>query len=230
MNIAVILAGGSGSRMRNDTPKQFLEIAGKQVIQYSIEAFQNCPLIDEICVVTRPDYQQAVEELVRRNGYTKVKQILRGGKERYHSTLSAINAYPDDDTNLLFHDAVRPAITQQAIIDCINALKQYNAVCVATTTTDTIFNINADNCITAIPNRNTLRNAQTPQCFKRGLIRRAYEMALQDPDFQTTDDCGTIIRYIPDEPIFIVEGGHTNIKLTYPEDLILIKHILASGQ
>ena len=225
-NVAVILAGGSGVRLGSTTPKQFLEIAGKQVIQYSIEAFHNCPLIDEICIVTRPDYRQAVEALVQQNAYNKVRHILHGGKERYHSSLAAINAYPDDDVNLLFHDAVRPAVPEQAIIDCIHALERYNAVCVATTTTDTIFQINADNCIAAVPDRNILRNAQTPQCFKRGLIRRAYDIALQDPHFQTTDDCGTVLRYLPNEPIFLVEGAHTNIKLTYPEDLILLEQIL----
>lgn len=222
MNIAVILAGGSGTRLGNDTPKQFLKVAGKQVIEHTIDVFENCALIDEICIVSKPDYVTEVEELVVKNLYKKVKKILNGGKERYDSSLAAINAYTDDDANLLFHDAVRPLVNESIIKDCIEALKQYNAVDVAAKTTDTIISVDANECIDFIPNRAYLRNGQTPQCFKRGTIRRAYELALADPNFVTTDDCGTVRRYMPEEPIFVVAGENSNMKLTYLEDLFLL--------
>lgn len=222
-NIAVILAGGSGSRLGNDIPKQFLKVAGKQIIEHSIDVFEHCAEINEICIVCRPDYISHVEELVIKNQYQKVKKILHGGKERYDSTLAAIHAYTDDDTNLLFHDAVRPLVNERIIHDCIEALKHYNAVDVAAKTTDTIISVDANECIDFIPNRAFLRNSQTPQCFKRGVIRRAYELALADPNFVTTDDCGTVRRYLPNEPIYVVAGENTNVKLTYPEDLFLLE-------
>ena len=222
MNIAVILAGGSGSRLGNDIPKQFLKVAGKQVIEHSIDVFENCTEIDEICIVSKPDYIANVEELVLKNRYKKVKKILQGGKERYDSSLAAIHAYTDDDTNLLFHDAVRPLVNNRIIHDCIEALQHYNAVDVATKTTDTIISVDDKECIDFIPNRAFLRNSQTPQCFKRGVIRRAYEIALADPNFVTTDDCGTVRRYLPDEPIYVVAGENYNMKLTYQEDLFLL--------
>ena len=222
MNIAVILAGGSGSRLGNDVPKQFMKVAGKQVIEHTIDVFENCRQIDEICIVSKPDYVENVEELVVKNLYKKVKKILNGGKERYDSSLAAINAYTDDNTNLLFHDAVRPLINERIVNDCIAALEKYNAVDVAVKTTDTIISVDANECIDFIPNRAQLRNGQTPQCFKRGTIKRAYEIALADPNFVTTDDCGTVRRYLPEEPIFVVAGENSNMKLTYLEDLFLL--------
>ncbi|MBQ9705695.1 MAG: SDR family NAD(P)-dependent oxidoreductase, partial [Paludibacteraceae bacterium] len=222
MNIAVILAGGSGSRLGNETPKQFLKVAGKQVIEHTIDVFERCQLIDAVCIVSRPDYINEVEAIVVRNKYKKVQKILQGGKERYHSSLAAINAYTDDSINLLFHDAVRPLVSERIIRDCIEALKTYNAVDVAAATTDTIISVDDKGCIDYIPNRTLLRNGQTPQCFKRGTIRRAYELALADPAFTTTDDCGTVRRYLPDEPIYVVAGENSNMKLTYIEDLFLL--------
>lgn len=226
MNIAVILAGGSGTRLGNDKPKQFLEVAGKQVIEHTIEAFEACNEIDEICIVSRADYVSDVENLVVKNQYPKVKKILSGGKERYDSSLAAINAYTDDDTNLLFHDAVRPLVTKRIIHDCIEALKTYNAVDVAVKTTDTIIEVDDENCIKHIPNRDVLRNVQTPQGFKRETIHRAYKLALADPEFHTTDDCGVVRRYLPEEKIYIVDGENSNMKLTYIEDLFLIDKLL----
>ena len=222
MNIAVILAGGSGTRMGNDVPKQFMKVAGKQVIEHTIDVFENCPIIDEICIVSKVDHIQEVENLVVRNQYKKVKKILQGGKERYHSSLAAINAYTDDATNLIFHDAVRPLLSPRIIHDCIEALKQHNAVDVAVKTTDTIISVDDKECIDFIPNRNNLRNGQTPQCFKRGTIRKAYELALKDPNFVTTDDCGTVRKYLPEESVYVVVGENSNMKLTYVEDLFLL--------
>lgn len=222
MNIAVILAGGSGTRMGNNQPKQFLKVAGKQIIEHTIDAFEASKDIDEICVVSRADYVGDVEALVVRNQYKKVKRILQGGKERYDSSLAAINAYQNDEDNLLFHDAVRPLVTEKIIHDCVAALRRYNAVDVAVKTTDTIIAVDEQNCIEHIPDRQVLRNGQTPQCFKRGTIKRAYDIALQDPDFRTTDDCGVVRRYLPDEPIYVVEGANFNMKLTYVEDLFLL--------
>lgn len=222
MNIAVILAGGSGNRLGDTRPKQFLKVAGKMVIEHTIEVFENSDDIDEICIVSRRDYVSDVEELVNRNLYRKVKKVLCGGKERYDSSLSAIHAYDDDSVNLIFHDAVRPLVNDRIIHDCVLALEHYNAVDVATKTTDTIIQVSEDECIEHIPNRAMLRNGQTPQCFKLGTIRRAYQLALADPNFRTTDDCGVVRTYLPDEPIYVVEGANFNMKLTYIEDLFLL--------
>lgn len=222
MNIAVILAGGSGSRMGNNIPKQFLKIAGKQVIEHTIDVFENNKNIDEIIIVSRADYIINIENLVNSNQYQKVKKILHGGKERYHSSLAAINAGNNDDDNLIFHDAVRPLVNNRIIDDCITALDKYSAIDVAIKATDTIIQVDQNNIIESIPARSWLRNGQTPQCFKRGIIKKAYEKALKDPKFETTDDCGVVKKYLPNIPIYVVTGENYNMKLTHPEDLFLL--------
>ena len=220
-NIAVILAGGSGSRLGGELPKQFLKVAGKRIIEHTIDVFEKSVLIDEICVVIREDIKNELDSIIIANQYKKVKKVLIGGKERYHSSLAAINAYNDDD-NILFHDAVRPFVNNRIISDCIEALSQYNAIDVAIPTTDTIIAVDGENCIDSIPDRSVLRNGQTPQCFKLSVIKHAYEEALKDPNFRTTDDCGVVRKYMPNEPIYVVKGEQFNMKLTYIEDLFLL--------
>ena len=110
-NIAIILAGGTGQRLGDSIPKQFLKVAGKKVIEHTLDVFQNHPQIDEIAVVSNPNFLNEIENIAIKNNYTKLKKILQGGKERYHSSLSAINAYDGDkEINLIFHDAVRPLV------------------------------------------------------------------------------------------------------------------------
>lgn len=221
-NIAVILAGGSGARFGQDLPKQFLKVAGKKVIEHTVDVFEHNALIDEIAVVTRQEFIADLEQMVVNNHYTKVRKILIGGKERYHSSLSAINAYTDDSDNLIFHDAVRPLVNDRIINDCIAALKEYDAVDVAIPVADTIIQVDDADCINAIPTRSLLRSGQTPQCFKRGVIYKAYEIALSDPQFVTTDDCGVVRKYLPEVPVFVVKGEIFNMKITYKEDLFLV--------
>ncbi len=227
-NIAVILAGGKGVRLGNSKPKQFLKVAGKLIIEHSIAAFQNHELIDEIAVVCHKDYISTIKDIVNKNQFTKVKKFLNGGEQRSDSSLSAINAYShNNNINLIFHDAVRPLVSKKIITECIKALNKYNAVAVVIDSTDTIFEVK-DNFITTIPNRNYLKKAQTPQAFKLDTIKTAYDLALKDSSFQSTDDCGVVKKYLPDEPVFVVNGDEINIKLTYKEDLLLLEKLFQS--
>ncbi|MDR2956398.1 MAG: bifunctional cytidylyltransferase/SDR family oxidoreductase, partial [Prevotella sp.] len=210
------------SRMGEIIPKQFLKVAGKKVIEHTIDIFENHENIDEIIIVSKADYIPDIEQMVIGNQYRKVKKILQGGTERYHSSLAAINSGGQNSDNLIFHDAVRPLVSKRIIDDCIAALKTYQAIDVAIKTTDTIIQVDEKNTISTIPPRLWLRNGQTPQCFKREIIKRAYDLALGDPSFVTTDDCGVVRKYLPDTPIFVVDGDVTNMKLTYPEDLFLL--------
>ena len=222
MNIAVILAGGAGYRLGGALPKQFLKVAGRKIVEHTLSVFEHNEQIDEIAIVCNPDYIADMEQIVLNNQWMKVKKILRGGKERYHSSLAAIRAYDDDDINLIFHDAVRPLVNDRIIADCVEALRTYSAVDVAIPATDTIIEVTEQNTIKSIPNRAVLRNGQTPQCFKRGVIKHAYDLALQDPNFKTTDDCGVVLKYLPEIPVYIVKGENFNMKVTYPEDLFLV--------
>lgn len=226
MNKAIILAGGSGSRLGGNLPKQFLKVAGKTILEHSIDAFHCNPRIDEITIVSRADFVDDVRDLVRRAGYTKVRHIVAGGKERYHSSLVALSLYDNDDDRLLFHDAVRPMVTQRMIDDCIDALDTYQAVEVAVPAVDTIVRVDKDDCISEMPPRAMLRNCQTPQGFHRRTIALAFEKALKDANFIPTDDCGVVHHYLPEVRIKIINGDPTNIKVTYPDDLALAERLL----
>ena len=223
-NIAVILAGGVGSRLGYSIPKQFFKVAGKTIIEHTIDVFDNNSLIDEIAIVIHPLYIDEMESIVVHNQWKKVKKILKGGNERYMSTLSAIKAYEGcNECNMIFHDAVRPLVNNNIIKNVVEALKTYDAIDVAVPATDTIIEVDEDGkFIDKIPKRKLLRRGQTPQAFKYSIIAQAYEKALKDPDFISTDDCGTVVKYMPDVKIFVVEGEESNMKLTYKEDLFLL--------
>jgi len=226
MNIAVILAGGSGSRFGSKTPKQFLRLAGRYIIEYTIEAFEKNENIDEICIVSHNDYRDQFVEIVSRNNFKKVKKIISGGRERSDSSYSALKAYKNENCNFVFHDGVRPFITQKIIDDTIEALKEYSAVDVAIPSADTIIEVDEANIITDIPKRANLRRGQTPQAFHKDTIVKAYELFLKDdtkPPF--TDDCG-LVRYYLGEDIFVVDGDETNIKITYPADLLFAEKLI----
>lgn len=227
-NIAVILAGGKGTRFGNQIPKQFLKIHGKTVIEYSIAVFDECVGIDEIWVVVNLDYEDFVSNLAVKNEWTKVTKIIKGGSERHFSTLNAIAECTDEaDINLIFHDAARPAVTERIVCDTVEALKKYEACAVAVAPKDTVLKVSADESVVAeVPLRSSFRMAQTPQAFRLQLIREAYRRAAVDGFAGITDDCGVICRYMPEAEIHIVEGDVRNIKLTTPVDEFALKEIL----
>lgn len=221
-NIAIVLAGGVGSRLGLSTPKQFFKVAGKMVIEHTLDTFERNPHIDEIVVVSNPVYVSDVENIVLRNGWKKVKKILKGGKERYDSSLSAIHAYEGgEEVNLVFHDAVRPLVSQRIIDDVCEALKTYEAIDVTVPAVDTIIEAEGDH-IASIPDRSRLQRGQTPQAFRLSVISEAYKRAFKDPDFKVTDDCGVVVKYMPEVPVHLVEGEESNMKLTYKEDTFLL--------
>ena len=226
MIIAVLLAAGVGHRMGSELPKQFIEVAGRTILEHSIRAFSSHAGVDEIVVVSHADFIERVRTLAA--PYPKVRHIVPGGKERYDSSMAAIRLYEGmPDACLMIHDAARPLVSQRIIGDCIAALRNYDAVDVAIPTTDTIIQVDTKGRIASIPARSTLRNVQTPQCFRLSVIADAYHRGLADPDFVTTDDCGVVHRYRPDVPIWVVEGESTNIKITYPSDLALAEKVLS---
>ncbi len=228
-NIAIILAGGKGSRFGRKLPKQFAKIAGKTILEHSLDAFQKCKSINEIVIVVHPDFTEKTANILLKNQYEKLTKILLGGKERIHSSLAAIKAFQneknDDEINLIFHDAVRPFVSQSILEMLISSLNSSKAVGVAIKATDTIVEVCKHNKLLGIPNRNQLRKMQTPQAFRLQTIKKAYEKAQLDPDFEATDDCGVVFKYLPQEEIKIVEGSVENIKITYELDMFVAEKI-----
>ncbi len=224
-HIAIVLAGGSGRRMGNALPKQFLKVNERMIIEHTIDAFERSVRIDEIAVVTHPDYVEEMKGIIAANAWKKVGRVLLGGKERTDSTLSALRAYTEGDDRLLIHDGVRPLVSQEIIENVCDALMTCDAVNVVIPAVDTIIEVK-DGAMVAAPKRENLRQVQTPQGFKRAVLAQAFDRALEDPAFVATDDCGVVFKYAPDTTIKIVDGDTTNIKITYKEDLEFAKKIL----
>lgn len=198
------------------------------ILERSVWAFEAHPAIDEIAVVVHPDFLTEVSEMVSANGWRKVKHLLPGGRERYESSLAALRAYEKGpECNVLFHDAARPLVSSRMITDVVNALQNHQAVDVAVPVTDTILQTDdSGDFICAVPDRNTLRASQTPQAFRLSVIQEAYRRALASGPLATTDDCGVVLRFMPEIPIFIVPGEEANFKVTYPSDVTRLKQYL----
>jgi len=220
-NVAVILGGGVGSRVGLSIPKQLVKIAGRTILEHTLSVFQDHPMVDEIIVMMAPGHLDAVHAMVRTGSYPKVTQILEGGETRNETTQRALDAVGLEDCKVLLHDAVRPLVSARIITDCFEALDTYDAVDVAIPSADTIIEVSQENTIREIPPRSMLRRGQTPQAFRVSVIRRAYEIADQDPNFVATDDCTVVLRYLPDVPIWVVTGDDRNMKVTEPIDVYI---------
>lgn len=225
-NLAIILAGGSGSRIDGALPKQFLLLDGKTILQHAIEKFENHPHIEHIFIVIHGDYIDRTREIVRGSGYKKVVKILKGGETRQDSSRIGVTAaHPGEYENVLIHDAARPFVSKEIIDNILSALETHSAVNVAVPSPDTVIEIDADNFIKNVPDRKYLRRVQTPQAFKLDLIQKAHRLALENNITDATDDCFLILK-LNLAPIYVVEGSERNIKITYALDLQLAEILI----
>jgi 2-C-methyl-D-erythritol 4-phosphate cytidylyltransferase len=223
--VAVVLGGGTGTRFGAARPKQLLTLNGKTLVEHCVAAFAGVPGIDEILLVMPPAYHDEAKRLVG----GQVSAIIAGGATRSDSVRNALAhlgaRYDQAETGVLVHDAARPLVTRRIIADCMAALHEHDAVGTAVPTADTILAVQ-DGVIAHVPPRETLYRAQTPQCFRLETIVQAHALAAADPAFTPTDDCGVVLRYLPDVPVHIVPGSETNLKVTYPSDLAIAKALL----
>ncbi|WP_173668275.1 2-C-methyl-D-erythritol 4-phosphate cytidylyltransferase [Thermobifida fusca] len=232
---AAVLAGGVGSRMGSAHPKQLLRLAGQTILERSVAALCAAPEVDEVVVVMNAAHLAEAEKILAEGRYDKVSRIVPGGASRSESSLAALQAVDDYDDNdlLLLHDAARPLVSGRTITACVTELTEVGAVGVAVPSSDTVVQVTLDvsgrEVIAAVPDRAALRRMQTPQGFRLGVIRRAYARAFADPGFTATDDCGVVLRYLPEEPVRIVTGEESNIKVTHPSDLAVAEALLRTG-
>ena len=232
LQVAILLAGGSGQRFGADRPKQFVRIGERTVLEHSLAAFEQSPHIDAILIVSHPQHLDEVRELLPSSQHPKLLAVVAGGAERQDSTLNALRALtqitdsPLEQIRILIHDAVRPAVSQSVIERVCTALHTHQAANLVVPVTDTLLEVNDNGTTAAMPSRARYRRVQTPQGFHAATLQHAYDVALTDPNFQATDDCGVVFRYLPEVEIALVEGEQSNIKLTYPEDLHVLHHLL----
>ena len=235
LQVAILLAGGSGQRFGADRPKQFVRIGERTVLEHSLAAFEQSPHIDAILIVSHPQHLDEVRELLPSSQHPKLLAVVAGGAERQDSTLNALRALtqitdsPLEQIRILIHDAVRPAVSQSIIERVCTALHTHQAANLVVPVTDTLLEVNDNGTTAAMPSRARFRRVQTPQGFHAATLQHAYDVALTDPNFQATDDCGVVFRYLPEVKIALVEGEQRNIKLTYPEDLYVLHHLLVKS-
>jgi 2-C-methyl-D-erythritol 4-phosphate cytidylyltransferase len=227
--VAVVLGGGVGQRLGAGTPKQLLTLGGRTLVERCVAAFETAPGIDEILVVMARGYTGQVEALLA-DRYPKVTAVIDGGQARADSVRAALAAIAaggadGDDCGVLLHDAARPLVDQRIIADCVAALREHDAAGVAVPASDTMV-VTGNGVMQSMPRRETLHRCQTPQCFRLSVISRAHELAAADPGFSPTDDCGVVMRYLPDVPVHIVPGSERNLKVTYPQDLAVAEALL----
>ena len=233
--VAVVLAGGSGLRFGADVPKQLLSLDGRTLIEHCVAAFDEAPGVDEVLVVMPAAHIGEAAKLLDSGGFGKLAGIIEGGSTRPGSTRRAIAAVSarmaaegTGDCGVLLHDAARPLVGQQIIAGCVAALGGADAVGVAVPTPDTIVVVE-DGVMTRIPRRDSLLRCQTPQAFRLSVLARAHQLAQADPDFTPTDDCGVVLRYLPDVPVRVVAGSEHNLKITYPRDLAIAETLLRTA-
>ena len=218
---ALIVAGGVGSRMGKDVPKQFIEVLGKPIIAYTIDAFSQNSDVDEIVIVTLEDYIVYCKDVVDTFGFEKVKSIICGGATRQESVYRGLLEITGDF--VLIHDGARPLIKQNVINDCIETVMVKSACAVGVKVKDTLKIADTEKIIKATPDRERIFSIQTPQCFKTSDILSAHKSAM-DSSFFGTDDA-VLYERIGGE-VRIVEGDYSNIKITTPIDIAIMEAYL----
>lgn len=227
MNYAMILAGGTGSRMASATPKQFLEVGGKPIIIHTLEVFNNNPLIDEIIVVCHPEWVLKASQMIDFYIPNNSIKIVKGGTTRNESIFFGleylINGYNIMDEDIvLTHDSVRPFINDEVIKSNIELCKIYKAVGTVTKTVDTIFTSKDGLTIDSVPNRDYLYNAETPQTFNIKELYSVLNNGLNYNDF--TDLCG--LYKFSGKEVYITVSSENNFKITTLKDLEFANNIM----
>lgn len=225
MNIAVILAGGIGSRMGDiNKPKQYLDVYGKPLIVYTLEAFNSNKHVDYIAVVCKEQWKHDILTWVKEYKLQKAKWFFEGGDTRQESSYGALKSlkeYCSDDDIVLIHDAARPLISQRIISESIEAAEKYGAVNTVIPASDSIIRSLDGNTISEVPVRSEMYLVQTPQSFKYSVIFNAFNKAIDDNYCNSTDDCQLVFRL--GKPVHLVKGDKKNLKVTTLEDIDILK-------
>lgn len=240
---AVVLAAGSGSRMKSRVAKQFMLLEGKPLIWYALRAMEVSEIIDDCILVTgAEDIPYMKKEIVEKYGFSKVDTVAAGGEERFLSVANALRIIgekgmkiPNEDGYVFIHDGARPFLTEKILQDMYEAVESYHACAAAVPCKDTMKMADKEGFVTATPNRNLLWSIQTPQVFDTGLILKAYAQYLeqwecwQENAIAVTDDAG-IVELVTDTKVKLVRASYMNVKITTPEDLILAEGFLHSPE
>lgn len=238
---AILLAAGQGRRMHSSVQKQYLLLGDKPVIYYSLKTFQDSFMDDIILVTGNGDEAYCRKEIVDRYHFTKVKEIVAGGRERYDSVYNALQVIkkkdmqiPDEDGFVFIHDGARPFLTEEILQRTLEAVTADHACVAGMPVKDTIKVVDEKGYALQTPDRSSLWQVQTPQVFDSRLIIEAYERLMQEKDslaakgIRITDDA-MVVETLMGHSVRLVQGSYENIKITTPEDLVTAEAFLSRG-
>ncbi len=219
----VIVAAGTGSRMNTAVRKQFLQLKDKPILVHAVEVFEGMPEVSEIVIVTGSSDINRVEQYISMYHWHKIKAIVPGGSDRQQSVYYGLQAVSSETEWVLIHDGVRPFVTPEAALRCLEGAASTGAAVLAVPVKDTIKQINDAGQIVATLERTSLRAIQTPQAFRRSLILEAHRTAMEQ-GWQATDDAA--LAEMMGHAVVAVDGDYRNIKITTPEDLAVAEQLL----
>ena len=211
---AIVLAAGSGKRMNSKVHKQYLIIQDRPVLYYSLKEFEDSAVDEIVLVVGKGEEEFCRREIVDKYGISKVKAIVEGGKERYHSVFEGLKQTSDADY-VLIHDGARPFVNQDIIRRCMQEVQKYQACVVGMPVKDTIKIADEEGYAKQTPDRKNVWMIQTPQTFSYALIYEVYEEMLKTEDTAITDDA-MVLERIKGKKSKLIEGSYRNIKITTP--------------
>lgn len=223
--VAIIPAAGSGVRMEDERPKQFLDVDGRPLLAVTLEKFQACPVIHTvILVVPEKDVAYCQSEIVERHRLTKVEKVVVGGERRQDSVRLGIEASGGDCELVLIHDGVRPLVVPDLIVRVVEAAQEHRAVITGLAAKETVKEIDQDALVVRTYDRQKVWLVQTPQVFRYEDILMAHRRAEEEGWEEVTDDALLVERV--GIPVKVVEGSEDNIKVTTSQDLELVRFLL----
>ena len=228
-NIALIIAGGSGNRMHQDIPKQFLTVNEKPVIMYTLEAFQNHPEIECIAVVCIEGWEQVLQAYAKQFNITKLQYVVTGGKNGQDSIRNGVyelEKHFNADDIVLIHDAIRPLVSAEIISDCIAKTHQFGCAIATIPCAEAMMQTEDGSVSTGSYPRDKLKRTQTPQGFPIGKICDLHRRALEQGITNSIASCTLMIEM--GEQVYFSAGSEKNIKLTTVEDIDIFKALLAA--
>lgn len=243
---AVVLAAGRGSRMESGVAKQYMLLQGRPLIWYALHAVEESSVIDDCILVTgAEDISYVKEEIVAKYGFSKVTDVVAGGKERYDSVYNGLAAAvengtawhgdkrcaPGHDGYIFIQDGARPFLTEEILKRCYDAVRQNHACVAGMPVKDTVKIVDESGFASRTPDRNFLWQVQTPQVFDAPLILSAYERLMREKErliregISITDDA-MVVETFTDCKVRLVEGSYSNMKVTTPEDMTVAEALL----
>lgn len=222
--IAIIPSGGIGKRTSHPLPKQYIQIDGKEIIAFTLEKFQRCSLIDHIVVAAQKEFFELILEIKEKYGFSKLLNPIEGGSERQYSVFNAVKSLKADREDIIIvHDAVRPLLSDEIIVNSINSAKEFGGAVVAIKAKDTL--MNGKDFVNSYLDRSETYYVQTPQAFRYSIITHAIQMA-EKSNLLATDE--SMLVFNAGYKIKIVPGSSYNFKITSDEDISLFNSLIKS--